>query len=121
MIKISKLIDGTSKTLFFGEKHVQADKFGTQVGLVGNTWDNAPDNCIYNGDFVTQMSRFAGQQFALASDPTEAYNIQFGSWHPGICQFALADGSVHNFANETDVTVLQRLADIKDSQIVSVP
>ena len=38
-IKMSKLVDGTSKTFLVGEKHVQDDKFGTQIGLVGNTWD----------------------------------------------------------------------------------
>ena len=120
-IKMSKLVDGTSKTFLVGEKHVQDDKFGTQIGLVGNTWDGAPDNCIYNGDYVTQVARFAGQQFPLASNPQEAYNLQFGSWHPGICQFVMADGSVQILANSTDVVVLDRLADRKDGEVVALP
>jgi prepilin-type processing-associated H-X9-DG protein len=57
----------------------------------------------------------------LASHPLEAYNLQFGSWHPGVCQFVMADGSVQTLANSTDVVVLDRLADRKDANVVELP
>ena len=33
--------------------------------------------------------------------------IGFGSWHPGVCPFVLADGSVNALENEVDTLVLQ--------------
>jgi Protein of unknown function (DUF1559) len=43
---------------------------------------------------------------------------KFGSYHPGICQFVFADGSVHALSTATDVLALQYLADIRDGQVI---
>jgi prepilin-type processing-associated H-X9-DG protein len=42
--------------------------------------------------------------------------ISFGSWHPGICEFAFCDGHVKAVSTATDLVVLSRLAVRDDGQ-----
>ena len=55
----------------------------------------------------------------------EAYvtptNNGFGSWHPGVCQFALGDGSVRSFAVTTPPRILACLVDVSDGNSVTLP
>jgi prepilin-type processing-associated H-X9-DG protein len=34
----------------------------------------------------------------------------FGSWHPGICQFVFADGHVAAISTSTDINTIDRMA-----------
>jgi hypothetical protein len=43
-------------------------------------------------------------------------NRKFGSRHPGICQFALCDGSVRNIQNNIHIDILSRLSNREDGQ-----
>src|SRR5262249_46782270 len=76
--------DGTSNTTLIGEKHVQVGTFGERSG---------GDSSIYNGDPNNEAAwRVAGPGNLLAQSPREPYNLQFGSWHTGVCQFVMCDG-----------------------------
>jgi prepilin-type N-terminal cleavage/methylation domain-containing protein len=99
----SQFTDGTSNSFLIGEKHVQVGKFG-KVGSDGST---------YNGD-KGYAYRGAGPSFPLARTPSQALNANFGSYHPGVCQFVMGDGSIKAVRISINTTVLGNLADIDD-------
>ena len=100
--------DGLSNTLLAGEKHVR-------LGYLGRE-DNG-DGSIYNGDPENQnAARVAGKGVPLASSPNVAYNRQFGSYHPDVCQFVMCDGSVMALAVSVSELVLSRLSNRHDGQ-----
>jgi prepilin-type processing-associated H-X9-DG protein len=45
----------------------------------------------------------------------------FGSWHPGTCNFVLCDGSVVAISVQIDLETLHRLMNRDDGQMVSLP
>ena len=100
------LTDGTSNTFLIGEKHIQP----TQL--------NAPpqDGMIYSGGEQQTYHRRAGPSQPLAINPQVAANTQFGSWHPGVCQFVFGDGSVRAVRNSTPGPTLALLANRADGQ-----
>src|SRR5262245_40971755 len=76
---------GTSQTILIGEKHVPLDQFG-QVAV--------GDGSLYNGDYPASHARVGGRGFRIAQRPTDPFQRNFGSAHPTVCQFLMADGSV---------------------------
>lgn len=48
------------------------------------------------------------------------YNHGFGSWHPGICNMLLGDGSVRSFANSLAASAACKLLCVDDGEPVSV-
>jgi prepilin-type N-terminal cleavage/methylation domain-containing protein/prepilin-type processing-associated H-X9-DG protein len=135
MTSISSITDGTSNTFLVGEKHVPRGMFGRmKVG----------DGSIYCGVWTTYSGRIAGIGVPLAQGPndiTPTPNIpppagytggtwrtgtdavwakKFGSWHPGVCQFAFCDGRVKAISNTIDEVTLGRLACRNDGQVISV-
>ena len=97
--------DGLTNTLFVGEKHIPNSRFGY-----------SPDSSIFIGDHGGSMKK-AGVGAPLAKGP--AGSGQFGSYHPGVCQFVLGDGSVRAIAVSIDATTLGHLANRHDGQVVS--
>jgi prepilin-type N-terminal cleavage/methylation domain-containing protein/prepilin-type processing-associated H-X9-DG protein len=101
-VRFMTILNGLSNTIFIGEKHVRTGKFGRE--------DNG-DGSIYNGDPANEnASRIAGPNNLLARTPTDAYNVQFGSYHSGGCNFLFGDGSVRSIAVTIDGDTLGRLA-----------
>lgn len=115
--RFGMITDGTSNTLMFGEKHIRP----------ANQWAKDEDRSIYNGQWARIFRRFAGidpvvpakNTFPLVSDPYDGWNLQtpireafqrFGSWHPGVCQFVLCDGSVRPVKTSVDDATLTRLS-----------
>jgi prepilin-type N-terminal cleavage/methylation domain-containing protein len=102
--------DGLSNTVFVGEKHVPLGQFGRE--------DNG-DGSIYNGDPTNfNAARIASPARTLARSPSDPFNIQFGSYHPGICQFVLGDGSVRPITVSVPGTTLSRLSVRNDGEVV---
>ena len=110
--KFSTITDGISNTFLIGEKHVKRGAWGKSTG----------DGCLWNGDPENQNSgRVAGNSYLLAHSPNDNYNIQFGSYHPNVCQFVFCDGSVRAIPTSIDGTTLSRLAVRNDGQPVTLP
>ncbi|MBM3996355.1 MAG: DUF1559 domain-containing protein [Planctomycetes bacterium] len=110
--RFANITDGLSNTLLVGEKHVRLGTWGTTTG----------DGSIYNGDPGNQNAgRVAGASYPLARSRTDSYNLQFGSYHDGICQFVLCDGSVRSIDNSINGTTLGLLAARNDGQPVTLP
>jgi prepilin-type N-terminal cleavage/methylation domain-containing protein/prepilin-type processing-associated H-X9-DG protein len=105
----ASITDGLSNTLLVGEKHLP---FGDPkvTGYYGDS--------IYNGDHPDAISRVAGSKNPLAQSPRDRYQLNFGSYHPGVCQFAFADGSVRPLSVSIPPTVLGLLANRSDGQSI---
>ena len=117
------ITDGLSKTLLIGEKHLRKDIMGIGAGtsLYGHTSEIGAyqDGSVYNGDLILQATRCAGPGYPLARNNDEPVNWNFGSWHPGVCQFVLCDGSVHSLSNDVNTEVLEYLANRNDGQPIT--
>ena len=114
--RLRDIIDGTSNTLFVGEKHVRPDEFGQAA---------RGDASVYCDDAWTYHGRVAGPGFPLARsaelDVGGNRFWQFGGYHPGICQFVMGDGRVIPMNVTTDTDILRRLAHVKDGEVVELP
>jgi hypothetical protein len=97
---LKSLKRGTSYTILLGEKHVPEGGFGQ--GALG-------DSSIYNGDHPASFARLIDADHPLATGPEDAYRVNFGSWHSGICQFLMADTSVRPLTTDTSVDTLQKM------------
>jgi prepilin-type N-terminal cleavage/methylation domain-containing protein len=117
LTNFASVTDGLSNTFLAGEKHVPQGMFGRlKVG----------DGSIYNGIWTTYSGRVAGPEDPLAKGPTDVspsttadafYARKFGSWHTGVCQFALGDGSVRIVRTTIDPVNLRRFAVRNDGEV----
>jgi hypothetical protein len=106
-VRFAEITDGLSNTFFVGEKHVQLGRFGM-----------GPLDCsLYNGDYWVCSTRSAGPNYPLMQSPHEA-TASFGSYHTGLCQFAMGDGSVRSLSTSTDPQILALLANIADGHVI---
>jgi hypothetical protein len=97
----SSLPRGVSYTMLVGEKQVLADQQGdAKFG----------DGSLYNGQHLACFSRYAGPGFPIAPTIETPFNKNFGSPHPRICHFLMADGSFKAMSVDTSEAVLGRLA-----------
>ena len=121
-VTILGVTDGTSNTLMFGEKHIR------RTVLDGRSEDRS----VFNGDSETgPVSReaghvrdaagnvIAGSERPLTTNPTDGFQpaTRFGSYHTGIVNFVLVDGSVRGIRTSIDNETLMRLA-VRDDGLV---
>lgn len=105
----SDLTDGITHTFLIGEKHMRPSRGGI-----------APeDGAIYNGDHPGNFSRCGGPGFPLAKTSTDSYRNNFGSYHDGMCNFLLGDGSVRSVNVFISTDILGRLTVRNDEEVVS--
>jgi type II secretory pathway pseudopilin PulG len=113
-----KIVDGLSKTIFVGEKHLPDSEDGNSC--FGRK--DCQDNSIYNGDYHRTIARYGSVDALIAKSPTDpvqdAHRANFGSWHSGICNFTFGDGSVRSISNTIDGKILGYLCNIRDGQVV---
>jgi prepilin-type processing-associated H-X9-DG protein len=98
--RLESLPRGKTHTILVGEKHVPRSGFG-QV--------SQGDGSLYDGNYPASFSRIGGSQHGLAQSPDDAFRDNFGSYHPGICQFLFADGHVEPVTNAISGDILGRL------------
>jgi hypothetical protein len=97
---LASLKRGQSNTILVGEKHVPWGRFGE---------GQAGDGSLYNGDYPVASARVGGVGYGLASGPEAPFHDNFGSYHPGVCQFLMGDGAVRVLTNNVSEGVLGRL------------
>lgn len=103
----SDFTNGLSSIILIGDKHVP-------LGTLGK----APyDTAFYNGLNSGSWGRGLGPAFPLAQSLRED-TWKFGSYHPGLCQFVFADGSVHRLSTTLDPEILGYLANVFNSEAV---
>jgi prepilin-type N-terminal cleavage/methylation domain-containing protein len=122
---IMSISDGTSNTLLAGEKHVPQVYFGYSGPVPSIPGQPNGDGAIYNGDYPRSFIRIGGNpSFNLGQGPNDTsgpYHCKFGSYHPGVCQFVVADGHVTSVSNSIDMNTLQSLCVINDGNTVQTP
>jgi prepilin-type N-terminal cleavage/methylation domain-containing protein len=123
VVTLPGIPDGTSNTLLMGERIVR------YVTLNGGGRGTAEDRSVFAFNY-NNFRRYAGVSpqdeihVLQIYSPDPIWNAQvinnrsFGSYHHGVCQFVLCDGSVRALANSTDATVLTRLSMRADGQVV---
>jgi prepilin-type processing-associated H-X9-DG protein len=104
-LKFANVTDGLSNVVFIGEKHFRRG--------------SANDGSVWNGDHGASFKKL-GTGAPIARD-LNATSGQFGSWHPGVCQFVFGDGSVKALQVNTDATTLDRVANRYDGEPVTLP
>jgi prepilin-type N-terminal cleavage/methylation domain-containing protein len=106
-VRISKITDGLSNTILFGEKNVP-------VGY----WGTFPSDCsTYDGDSPICSTRAGGVGSPIAVSIQDT-RVLFGSAHPTVCNFVFGDGSVHSLNKSIYPVVLGLLTDISDGESV---
>ncbi|WP_168205015.1 DUF1559 domain-containing protein [Bythopirellula goksoeyrii] len=123
-VTFSQIEDGLSNTAFVGEKHVPTDgPNGTWFGHI-----SAKDNSIYNPDSWSTVGRKGGFTRPIATPEKGSsggqeltdWNKNFGSWHPGICQFVFGDGAVHSLNIDIDGYMLGQICNKADGKTVDL-
>ncbi len=110
-VRQKDVTDGLSNTILVGEMHVTLGKLG-----------QAPqDAFIFNGDHVFNSTRVGGPTVPIVQDLRDEANglVSWGSWHPGVCHFAFADGSVRSVANAIDTESLGNYCNRRDGGVVA--
>jgi prepilin-type N-terminal cleavage/methylation domain-containing protein len=111
--EVSKILDGTSKTIFVGEKNLNPLNYETSNA-------NDDDASCYTGH-DWDLARWASITYPPLQDtPGVEQIVLFGSAHPGVFHVAMCDGSVQSLSLELDPTVFGRLANRKDGKVIDV-
>ena len=111
-ISIRDVRDGTSNTFLAGELHVTPE-------LIKKQPYNGP---LFNGQDLAAFARIGGPGVPIARSARDSAGpiLGFGSWHRGVCNFVLSDGSVRSVNSLIDTTTLGRLCCRDDRQPVTV-
>ena len=124
-VAIGGVTDGMTYTALVGEKHLNPTHLGKAL-------EDAPYQIVH----FTSTSSAGGIRIAglgLATSPSTplienasggtADNafLRFGSWHPGISQFAFGDARVESVANHADPIALNYRAGRADGQPYNLP
>lgn len=109
-IRMKDVTDGLSNTFMAGEMHVPLGKLG----------QSPEDAFIFNGDHVFNSTRVGGPTVPIVQDLRDESNglVSWGSWHPGVCHFVLADGSVRGIAKTVDTETLGNFCNRGDGNVV---
>lgn len=99
-VHFGDLVRGDAYTLVFGERHIPPEHLADPA---------FGDGSIYNGHLPDSFSRVGGPGHPLADSPYTPMIHNFGSYHPGVCQFLYADGRVQALANGIDPEILAKL------------
>lgn len=105
--------DGRGVTAMIGEKQIVAGGlWNTELSIAGG------DGPVMLGQPM-YFQRLMGSQVdrSLAQGPNDnSAESLFGSWHPGVCLFAMGDMSVKVLSNQTDRQVLSAYAGRNDAK-----
>ena len=116
-VRFKDIIDGSSNTIFVGEKQgVEAGLgwlSGTRATLrtTGVSPNQSPGLNAQGWPGRTQNDT------PLFEDPATVGG--FGSWHTGGSQFVIGDGSVRFISQNIDIEIFQHLGNRHDEQIIS--
>lgn len=110
-IRVGQVVDGTSKTIAVGEKHIPP----------------ADDDCVegFNHKCIGDTAFFPGDNpesiFGedMARGPDDGSENEFGSAHPGIVHFVFLDGHVSGFPYGVEDDLFETFLSIGDRRSVS--
>lgn len=113
----ARVTDGLSNTLMFGEKALGKDQVGICCGSTG-----ADGSFLYSSDGWREFSVASSIRLRLGRGPNDNARPDngqgHGSWHPGITQFVLGDGSVRGISTNISQSTLENLGNAMDGNVV---
>ena len=113
-VPLDSVTDGTSNTLFLGEKVLQHEELGWMSGTRA-TLRNAGSRINHN--LTGLRNQFPPQVAADNSTPVSAEAVGgFSSYHTGGAHFLLGDGATRFLSENIEQSVLRRLANRSDGQ-----
>jgi hypothetical protein len=108
----SYLQTGNRKTCFAGRAMVYWESYDAGLSSI-NTEQRNP---------IWRASDFAEDNVPVHVSLHAPLRVMaFGSWHPGVCQFVLGDGSVRSLSTTTALATLKALACVSDGESVMLP
>ena len=110
-VRPAQVTDGLSKTMVIGDRHIPPVDPASATGMEDY---NQGDTAFMPSD--TPHTLFRDTYRGLASNSKDTNNRKFGSLHPGVTQFVMADGHVEPLSNDTDSDVLLKYAAIGDGE-----
>lgn len=119
----AKISDGSSNTIFIGERYAFDREWAQLESYRGWSWANfnAPRNYLAGAlepvNYTLPQGSGPNPSFAL----TDRRFSSFGSGHPGGANFSMGDGSVQflSLTTTADLPILQDLAVINDGRAVN--
>jgi prepilin-type N-terminal cleavage/methylation domain-containing protein/prepilin-type processing-associated H-X9-DG protein len=111
--------DGTTHTIYVGEKISDEDDLGWMSGTRA-TLRNAGIDLSRSSSQFRYERRATEQPPAEGGPASDLYVGGFGSDHPGVCNFLFGDGRVQSIDKEIELNVLQKLANRADGELLSV-
>jgi prepilin-type N-terminal cleavage/methylation domain-containing protein len=111
--------DGLSKTAILAEKHLWKGEFGKGEGATRAGGRDNPPLMLQESNWGDQMWVNPERGGIAHSAEETSNNTTFGSWHPGICHFLMADGAVRSVDVNIDDTTLVNLCDRRDGQVLN--
>lgn len=113
----SRVTDGLSNTLMFGEKGIGKDQLGVCCGETG-----ADGSFLYTSDSWREFAVASSIRLRLGRGPNDNARPDsgqgHGSWHPGITQFVLGDGSVRPISTNISQSTLENLGNAMDGNVI---
>jgi len=109
-VRPADVTDGLSRTILLGEAHVPR-------GRLARPPENGP---AFDASDFFNSTRVGGPGVPIAAGPDDSVAgmgvFAFGSWHPGGCPMAFADGRVEALAPETDTEILAGMCNRHDGR-----
>ncbi|MBA4189660.1 MAG: pilus assembly protein [Planctomycetaceae bacterium] len=126
----ARIRDGLSNTAIIGEKHITQNFLGKCC--MNNHGPNGRDGYIYwnrgNGPPAYGEYWVAGAvEQGIARNSLEGEGLAvsaapaLGSWHPGVCNFLFADGSVQAINVNISQAMLNAIGSAIDGNVVTLP
>ncbi|MGL6195795.1 MAG: DUF1559 domain-containing protein [Thermoguttaceae bacterium] len=120
--------DGTSNQIVMGEKHIPTGSLNKCQQIDGNDgkwdcawhWINDSDPWSIAKAAVTDYPSIARSPKARVS-PDNVYDIAFGGYHTGVCNFLIGDGAVKCVSVTIPADIFHQLCVVNDGNAVSVP
>jgi prepilin-type N-terminal cleavage/methylation domain-containing protein/prepilin-type processing-associated H-X9-DG protein len=122
-IPFSRITDGTSHTMMYGE--LSWDAGINFTWLAGDDFGEAYV-WVFNGKNVTHPinSLAFAKDWGVHNaglDPAPFHDTSFGSKHPGGCHFLMADGSVHFVSETVELATLKAMASRASEEVYESP
>jgi prepilin-type N-terminal cleavage/methylation domain-containing protein/prepilin-type processing-associated H-X9-DG protein len=119
--RFGDILDGTTNTVFVGERLHRDPVFDTIPGENLDAWGW----WAFGAEGDVLLSAAEKINWLMPAPPTQAnYDLRinvFGSAHPGGANFALGDGSVRFIADGLDLVTLERLCMHQDGAVFNLP